>query len=88
MKAKNKKLTQLKEEVRLARANIRLLKKAKKTCTCGGQKPHYHELVHYDSESGDEYLEESDAKHQRFIERLSQSLVQLENRLGKLKTRK
>ena len=88
MKAKNKKLTELKEEIRLTRANLRLLKKAKKTCTCEGQKPHYHILLDYDSESGDVYLEESDAQHQRFIEKLSQSLTRLESRLGKLKTQK
>lgn len=87
---KNEKLKQLKkelkEEILLTKRNIQILKKAKKKCTCEGQKPHYHELINYDAESGDEYFETSDAKHQRFIEKLNRQVVRLRNRVGKLKS--
>ncbi len=84
----NEKLRALKEDIRLTKANLRLLKKAKKECTCENKEPHYHELLNHDAESGDEYFEKSDKKHHAFIEKLSRNLVRLEDRLNKLTTQK
>jgi hypothetical protein len=88
MKTKKEKLSELREELRLTKTNIRTLKKAKKSCTCDGKKPHYHELLAYDSESGDEYFETSDAKHKRLIERLGRDVERIESQLIKLRAQK
>lgn len=85
MTKKQNKLIELKTQIRLTRRNARILGKAKKSCTCSGQKPHYHALLHYDSESGDEYLETSETKHVKFIAKLNRQLAQLENRAPKAK---
>jgi len=90
MTQKADKVTKLKEEIKLTKQNIRLLAKAKKDCDCSceGGKIHYHVLVNYDAESGDQYIETSDAKHQRFIEKLRRELAHLESRLKKLRAHK
>ena len=79
------KLADLKAEIRLTKENLRALTKAKKTCDCEGkEQPHYHVLVHYDAESSDEYLETSESRHLRYLDRLKRNLVRLEGRLAKL----
>src|SRR5437870_3596513 len=82
---KQQKLERLKDDIRVTKANLRLLQKAKKDCTCDAlERPHYHVLIHYDRESGDEYLEASAPKHRNFIDKLGGDLVTLEKRLKKL----
>jgi hypothetical protein len=80
-------LKELKEEIWVTKENIRLLKEAKKDCMCdtypGALRPHYHKLIYFDSESGDEYFEEDEDKHHRLIERLGRELRQLEEELKK-----
>jgi hypothetical protein len=85
MTKKQDKPSELKNQIRLTSRNVQILGKARKTCTCSGQKPHYHALLHYDSESGDEYLETSETKHVKFIAKLNRQLAQLENRAQKAK---
>ena len=86
MTKKQDKLSELKKQIRLTSQNVRILGKARKACTCSEQKPHYHALLHYDSESGDEYLETSETKHEKFIAKLKRQLAQLENRAQKAKS--
>jgi transcriptional regulator with XRE-family HTH domain len=75
---------ELEEEISVIRENIRILRGAKKDCNCEvSALPHYHVLINYDAESGDDYFEESDIKHHRFIEKLSRELSQLEEELKK-----
>lgn len=69
---------ELHEKIRLAKENIALLEEARKDCTCDDGPAHYHVLVHYDSESGDAYIESSDTMHQRFIAKLKRNLERLE----------
>jgi adenine C2-methylase RlmN of 23S rRNA A2503 and tRNA A37 len=76
-------LAELRAEINLTKQNIQLLRTAKKNCRCGGKRSHYHVLIHYDPESGDEYYETSDAKHQRFLDKLRRDLSRLEGRLAK-----
>jgi len=84
----NEKLARLENQINLVRKNIQLLEKSKKTCSCKNQKPHYHQLLHYDSESGDEYLETSDVKHRQFIEKLERELERLSKRRKKVRAKK
>ena len=88
MVQKSQKLAELEEDIRLTKDNLRLLTKTKKSCTCFQQAPHYHELINYDAESGSEYFETSEAKHQRCLEKLRRDLVKLESQLSKLRTKK
>ena len=58
------------EHLCLLKENVQLLKKAKRDCECDGSGPHFHVLLHHDSESGDEYFESNDAQHRRFVQKL------------------
>ncbi len=83
------KLAEIEEEIRLTRENIGLLTQAKRNCDCeDSEKPHYHVLLNHDAESGDEYFETNEARHQGFLDKLRRNLVRLERRLRKLDARK
>ena len=85
MTKKERQLKDLEEKIELTSQNILTLKKAKKNCSCDEDPVlHYHVLIHYDSESGDEYLETSDAKHESFINELNRELERLSNRFEKM----
>ena len=85
MTKKEEQLKDLEEKIELTSQNILTLKKAKKNCSCDEDPvPHYHELLNYDCESGDEYLETNDAKHKSFIDKLSREVERLNNRFPKL----
>ena len=82
---KQERIRKIEEEIRLTKENIALLRKARKNCNCGAEdKPHYHVMLHYDSESGDAYSETSKQEHMRFIARLNRDVVRLRKGLSKL----
>jgi hypothetical protein len=66
------------EETDLIIKNLEILRKAQKACTCDGSEPHYHELLHYDTESGDEYRTETDDEHKAFMGKLERDLEKLQ----------
>jgi len=85
MTKRETKINELKEEIEITKLNLQILKKAKKKCTCEEEHTaHYHELLAYDSVSGDIYLETTSEGHSEFIALLRKNLIQLENRLAKL----